>query len=405
MNKIKLGIIREGKIPFDKRVPLTPNQCNILLEKYDHIEIIVQPSLHRTYKDSEYLEANIEMQEDLKHCDILLGVKEVPIKDLIPNKTYLFFSHTLKKQTHNSKLLHAILTKKIRLIDYELITDKNHKRLIGFGRFAGIAGTYSALRALGIRTGSFELKPAQECLDFNELAAELKKVKLPNHFKMVLTGKGRVGGGAKEILALIDIEELSAEEYLDPLCTKTCFTQIDAEDYYLPKDGKLFDKEQFYSEPQNYHSDFLKFAKTSDMYLACHFWDSKAPMIISENNLLDIDFRIKYIADISCDVDGPIASTIRSSTIEEPYYGYDPILKTEVDFKNPNAIMVMAVDNLPCELPRDASEYFGNELIKNVFPFLLGEDTDRIIDRASETTLDGELTEAFKYLEDYANGR
>jgi saccharopine dehydrogenase (NAD+, L-lysine forming) len=405
MNTIKLGIIKEGKIPHDKRVPLTPAQCKILQEKFKNIKIFVQPSNHRAFTDEEYMQNDISLNENLINCDILMGIKEVPCDDLIPNKTYLFFSHTIKKQAHNSKLLRTILEKKIRLIDYELITDKNNKRLIGFGRFAGIAGIYSGLRSLGLKTKTFELKFANQCKDFNELTEELKKVKLPENFKMVLTGQGRVGMGTREILSLLDIKEVTAEVYLNQTFTTAVFTQIDAEDYYASSVGASFNKLEFYKEPQKYTSDFLKFAKVSDMYVACHFWDSKAPIIISKADFLDKDFRIKYIADISCDVDGPIASTIRSSTIEEPYYGYDPKTGEEVSYNHPDSILVMAVDNLPCELPRDASEYFGNELIKNVLPFLFGNDTDGIIERAAETNSEGKLNNAFKYLQDYAEGK
>jgi saccharopine dehydrogenase (NAD+, L-lysine forming) len=405
MNIVKLGIIREGKLPYDKRVPLTPLQCVILKEKFKHVEVHVQPSDHRAFKDEEYKESRITLQEDLSNCDILMGVKEVPISELIPNKTYLFFSHTLKKQPHNSKLLKAILDKKIKLIDYELITDKNHKRLIGFGRFAGIAGMYAGLRAMGLKTNTFDLKPAYQCKDFNELTIELKKVKLPPHFKMVVTGHGRVGMGAREILGMLNIQELDPEIYLTYSSEKAAFTQLDAEDYYKSKEGKTFIKDEFYQSPQKYQSDFLKFAKVSDMYVTCHFWDSDAPVIVSENDLSDPEFKIKYIADISCDVNGPIASTIRSSTIEEPYYGCHPKTKKETDFREADSIVVMAVDNLPCELPRDASEYFGNELLKNVFPFLFGKDADKIIDRACETNSNGQLTENFEYLKNYADGK
>jgi hypothetical protein len=404
MSLIKLGVIREGKVPPDFRVPLTPKQCKAIEILYPNVKVQVQRSPIRTFKDSEYEEQGIELVDSMNECDIIFGVKEVQVADLIPNKTFVFFSHTIKKQPHNQKLLQAIIQNKIRLIDYELIKDKNNKRIIGFGRYAGIVGCYNAFLTFGLKTGLYQLKPAHLCQDRKEVETELKKVKLPSNFRCVLTGFGRVGHGAREILEHLSIKEVTPEEYLLNQFNEPVYAQLEVEDYYGRIDGSEFVKKEFYSNPELYKSTFDRYVPVSDMYIPCHFWSSKSPIILPNEVLSSESCRLKVIADVSCDVNGPIASTIRASKIGDSIYGYDPKTKSEVNFLNENAIAVMAVDNLPCELPKDASEDFGNELLKNVLPALFGEDPDRIIERASETNLQGELAEEFKYLQDYANG-
>ena len=404
MSTIKLGIIREGKVPPDFRVPLTPKQCKTIETIYPNVKVQVQRSPIRTFKDSEYAEQGIELVDSLNECDIILGVKEVQIADLIQNKTFVFFSHTIKKQPYNRALLQAILAKKIRLIDYEVVKDKINKRIIGFGRYAGIVGCYNAFLTYGLKSGTFELKPAHLCQDRKEVEEELKKVILPNNFRVVLTGFGRVGHGAREILELLPIKEVTPEEYLSKQFDEPVYTQLEVEDYYGRLDGSEFVKKEFYSNPELFKSTFDRYVPLSDMYIPCHFWSSKSPVILPNEVLKSNLCRLKVIADVSCDVDGPIASTIRASKIGDSIYGYNPDTQAEVDFRDENAIAVMAVDNLPCELPKDASEDFGNELLKNVLPALFGEDPDRIIERATETNLNGELMPDFKYLEDYANG-
>jgi hypothetical protein len=404
MSSIKLGIIREGKVPPDFRVPLTPKQCKTIEAIYPNVKVQVQRSPIRTFKDSEYAEQGVELVDSLQDCDIIFGVKEVQIADLIPNKTFVFFSHTIKKQPYNRALLQAILDKKIRLIDYEVLKDKNNIRIIGFGRYAGIVGCYNAFLTYGLKSGTFELKPAHLCHDRKEVEEELKKVVLPNNFRVVMTGFGRVGHGAKEIIDILPIKEVSPEEYLSNEFNEPVYTQLEVEDYYARLDGSVFVKKEFYTQPELFKSTFDRYVPLSDMYIPCHFWSSKAPVILPNNVLLENPRRLKVIADVSCDVNGPIASTIRSSKIGDSIYGYNPETQAEVDFRDENAIAVMAVDNLPCELPKDASEDFGNELLKNVLPALFGEDPDRIIERASETNLNGELTAEFKYLEDYVFG-
>jgi alanine dehydrogenase len=401
---MKIGIIREGKNPPDKRVPFTPVQCAELREKYPQIDIVVQSSPIRAFTDADYRAQGIEVLDDVSDCEVLMGVKEVPLDMLIPNKKYFFFSHTYKEQPYNRKLLKTILDKKIQLIDYELLKDKKGHRIIGFGRYAGIVGAYNALRAWGEMKKTFVLKPAHLCEDRVELERELSNVSLPKDFKMVMTGDGRVGHGAREIIDQLDIDMVSVKSYLNEKHDGPVFCQLDSSDYNKTKDGSAWESGHFYSNPHDFETDFYRFAKASDMYIACHYWDHEAPQILTKEQLGREDMRIRLISDISCDIKEPIASTLRPSTIASPFYGYDRDTGLEVPFGTPRSIGVQAVDNLPCELPKDASKDFGRALIDKVIPHLVGADEDKVIARASETNLDGELTAYYSYLEEYLKG-
>ena len=400
---MKVGIIREGKTPPDKRVPLSPEQCALVKKQYPNIELVVQPSPIRKFQDDTYREQGIELQEDLSDCDVLFGVKEVPMDMLISNKTYFFFSHTFKLQPYNAKLLRTILDKKIRLVDYEVIKDEKGKRLIGFGRYAGIVGCYNGIRTYGLKHKLYDLKPAHLCEDRLEMESELSKVKFPANTKLVLTGFGRVGHGARETLAKLGMKEVDKEAFLSEEFDEAVFTHLNTQDYNRRKSDGGFDKSEFYKDPSGYESCFMQYASVANMYIPCHYWSEGSPFIFTRSDMKEKAWNISVVADISCDIDGPVASTIRPSTIADPIYGYDPETESEVDFTKENAIAVMAVDNLPCELPKDASADFGNELIKHVLPALFGEDPTDIIGRASETNLNGELTPQFSYLQEYAD--
>ena len=403
MEKIKIGIIREGKVPPDKRVPLSPKQCKQVVDTYPNVDLVVQPSPIRKYQDHEYEAQGITLQEDLSDRDILIGVKEVPIDMLIPSKTYLFFSHTFKLQPYNAKLLRAILDKKVRLIDYEVIKNAGGKRLIGFGRYAGVVGCYNGFRTFGLKHNLYNLKPAHECEDRAEMEGELAKVNLPANTKIVLTGFGRVGHGAREIMKLVPATEVSKEDFLTKEFDGAVFTHLDTESYNARISDGGFDKSEFYGDPSGYKSTFPTYAAVADMYIACHYYAEGAPFLYTRDDMKNADWNVSVVADISCDIDGPVASTIKPSTIADPIYGYDPTTESEVDFQQEGAIAVMAVDNLPCELPKDASEDFGDELLKHVLPLLINGDQDDILQRATETTLDGELAEDYAYLEEYSN--
>lgn len=400
---MKLGIIKERKNPPDRRVVFSPDRLAELKQKYPQVAIKVESSDIRVFSDDEYRDKGIEVTEDVSDCDVLLGVKEVPVDNLIPNKKYFFFSHTIKKQPYNQKLLQAVIDNNIELYDHETIVDEREKRLIGFGRYAGIVGAYNGFRAFGIKYELYNLPKAETLPDRDALIAQLKKIKntLPS-IKIVLTGKGKVGMGAKEILDAMKIKEVSAENYLNKKYTEPVYSQIDVLDYNKRKDGKALDNKDFYTNAAEYESDFEKFTKVSDMFIAGHFFGNNAPAILTQNMLKSKDNKIKVVADISCDIDGPIASTIRPSTIASPIYGYYPSEGKEVDVFHPGAIVVMAVDNLPCELPKDASIGFGEMFLEHVIPAFFNNDENGVLARA-KITENGKLTERFKYLNGYVD--
>jgi saccharopine dehydrogenase (NAD+, L-lysine forming) len=402
MEKVKLGIIREGKVPPDKRVPLTPLESSELRRKYPHLEIYVQPSTIRCYTDEEYTAFGLPLSEDMSQCDILMGVKEVPLDLLIPGKKYMFFSHTIKEQPHNRKLLKAILEKKIQLIDYETLTDKEHNRIIGFGRYAGIVGAYNGILGYGKKYDLFHLKPANKCRDRAEMEEELKRVKLTN-IKILLTGGGRVANGAIETLSALKIRKVTAYEFLHNSFREPVYCQLHSKDYHEAKDGSSWNLKDFYSHPEKYNSTFLPYTKVTDLLITGHFWDPRQPRLFSREDMKSPNFHIGVIADITCDIDGSVPSTLRASTIAEPFYGYNPITEQiDIPFST-QTITVMAVDNLPCELPRDASDDFGKDLCERVLPNLLEDDKDGMIERAT-IAKDGKLMPAFAYLENYVKG-
>ncbi|HTL81380.1 MAG TPA: NAD(P)-dependent oxidoreductase [Bacteroidia bacterium] len=396
---MKIGIVREGKMPRDKRVPFTPAQC-ILLQKEFGLEVYVQPSPWRCFSDDEYIAAGVKLKEDLSDCDVLMGIKEVSAADLIPGKKYLFFSHTIKKQAHNKKLMLELIRKRIQMIDYECLTDPHFNRIIGFGHFAGIVGAYNGIRGYGLRFGFFDLKPAWQCHDLVELKEELKKVRLPN-MKLIITGNGRVANGAIELLGMLHIRRVTPYEFTHYSFREAVYCQLHSYDYNEPLNGSQWDRDRFYHHPEEFRSTFRKFTPHCDLLVHCSFWDPRAPKLFEKADMRSQEFRISVIADVTCDIDGSIPSTTKPSTIAEPFYGYNPVTEQPVEnsFSN-DVITVMAVDNLPCELPRDASDNFGKELMEKVIPALLGKDEDGMIERGS-ICKDGKLMERFSYLSDY----
>lgn len=401
--KMKFGIIKERKNPPDRRVVFSPSELIQLKEKFPQAEIKIESSDIRVFPDEAYQEAGFEVTDNLSDCDVLIGVKEVPVEALIPNKKYFFFSHTIKKQSYNRKLLQAVLEKNIELIDHETIVNENNGRLIGFGRYAGIVGAYNGIRAFGIKYELFDLSKAETLPDKEALIKKLNRILLPS-IKIILTGSGKVGMGAKEILDAMKIKQVSAEDFLSKNYTQPVYTQIDVLDYNKRKDGQELGKKDFYTNPQEYVSDFERFTKEADIFMAGHFYGNGAPVILSREMLRKPDNKIKVVADISCDINGPIESTLRASTIAEPLYGYYPADGTEVDIHHPGAVVVMAVDNLPCELPKDASEGFGEMFLEHVIPAFFNNDKDGILERG-RITQNGKLTPRFAYLQDYADGK
>ena len=400
---MKVGIIKETKTPPDRRVAVTPKTGTELVERFPELDLQIQKSDIRCFKDAEYFASGFKPVDDISDASIMIGVKEVDIPALIPGKTYMFFSHTAKKQPYNRKLLQDIVEKKITLIDYEYLTDKNHVRLVAFGRWAGIVGAYNGLRAWGERSGDFHLKPAYECHDMDEMMAGLKPVKLPA-IKILVTGGGRVAHGAMETLSALNLKEVSAVDFLNSQFDEAVVCRIDPDNYVKRKDGEAFNLQHFFDHPAEYDSTFYPFTKVTDLLIPCHFWDPASPVFMVADDMKEKDFKIQVIADVSCDIDGPIPSTQRASTIADPFYGYNPEKEKEGDPFIQGNITVMAVDNLPGELPRNASEDFGKALLENVLPSLIGDDKDGVIERAT-IVKDGKLTKNFNYLKDYLEGK
>ena len=400
MHSIKVGLIREGKVPPDKRVPFTPIQVEEIGQRFSNVKVYCQHSSVRCFQDSEYEEVGAEILSDMKVCDILMGIKEVPVTDLIEGKTYLFFSHTIKKQPYNRKLLQEVIKKKIRLIDYEALKDKQGNRLVAFGRYAGIVGAYNGLWTYGQRFGGFKLRRAYECFDVNDLKLELRKVVLPP-IKIILTGAGRVGRGAMETLDTAGIRKVSPADFLNRQFNEPVYVQLSSADYHSRKQGGHFNREEFHQHPDRYSSHFADYTRVADVLMAGAFWNPEAPVLFTKEDMLSSDFKIKIIADITCDIDGSIPSTKKASSIADPIYDYD----AETDSVKPplsddGFFTVMAVDNLPCELPRSASEEFGKDLIDRILKPLFIDDPEGIIERAT-IAKDGALTENFEYLADY----
>ncbi|MCM8567988.1 NAD(P)-dependent oxidoreductase [Gramella jeungdoensis] len=400
---IKFALIKERKTPPDRRVVFSPKTLKEAAEKFPEASFKIESSDIRIFRDDEYKAAGFEVSDDVSDCDVLLGVKEVPIPALIENKKYFFFSHTIKKQPYNRDLLREILEKNIELYDHEVIIDQKGARLIGFGRYAGLVGAYNGIRGIGLKEKLFELPKADNLPDLDAMLAELDKVEIPA-YKFVLTGSGKVAHGAREILEHLKIKQVKPDTYLENEFDEPVFCHIDVLDYAKRKDGATGSRKEFYKVPENYDSDFMKFSQTSDVFIAGHFYGQGAPVFYSKEDVKHKDFRIKYVADISCDIAGPIASTIRPSTIADPFYGYDPETGSETAFMDPKSIAVMAVDNLPCELPKDASEGFGEMFLENVMPAFFNDDKEGILGRA-RMTKDGKLTPLYSYLQDYVKGK
>jgi saccharopine dehydrogenase (NAD+, L-lysine forming) len=399
---MKIGILREGKIPVDHRVPFSPNQLKELQENYKgKLTFKVKPSPVRAFSDQEYEKAGIEVSENLGDCDILMGVKEVPLHELMEQKTYFFFSHTIKKQSYNRGLLQEILKKNIRLIDYEPLTDPNGQRVVAFGPWAGIVGAYNGFWTYGKKTGLFDLKRAHECVDIEELYREMGKIDLPP-IKIVVTGCGKVAKGVIELLRQLNIKRVEPKEYLHTYPEEPIYTQLSPSHYNQRKTDGGFLKEEFFSHPELYEGTFAPYTEVSDMLIAAAYWDPQAPRLFELSDIQSGDFNISVIADITCDIQGSIPTTLRPSEILDPVYDVSRMTLSEVPaFGEQDSISIMAIDNLPCELPRDASEDFGRQLSEKVIPelFIPGS----VMVKNATIAENGHLTEKFSYLEDYVS--
>lgn len=398
---MKVGIIKETKIPGDSRCPLIPEQAAFLIKR--GWEIVAQRSEERSFTNSEFEKAGVPLVDDIDDCDILIGVKEVKLEALIENKTYFFFSHTIKEQEYNRELLREIIRKRIRLIDYEVLTNDKGQRLIAFGKFAGMVGAHNGLMAYGKRTGLFDLPRMKDMKNYNEARAVYHKIQFPK-MKIILTGNGRVANGAAEVLNDMGITKVTSDEFLKSHANEAVYCQIGPKEYVRPKNKLDFELQHFYDNPAEYESAFQPFLSKADVFINGIYWDNEAPSFFKPSDLLDPGFSIKTIADVTCDI-APVSSiptTIRPSTIAEPVYGVDKITMKECSAYQDNSIDMMAVDNLPNELPRDASEAFGAQFIEHILPELKKVKSDILV-RAT-VAVDGKLGPYFQYLENYLKG-
>ncbi|MDA0315613.1 MAG: NAD(P)-dependent oxidoreductase [Bacteroidetes bacterium] len=399
---MKIGIIRERKIPADQRTPFTPELLHEIENVFGtSISVCIESSAVRCYSDKDYQKQGIEVVANISEADILFGVKEVPIDQLIPEKTYFFFSHTIKKQIRNKALLQAILAKSIRLIDYELLKNSNEERVVAFGRWAGIVGAYNAFWTYGKKTGLYELRRASACKDLADLKIELKKVSLPP-IKIIVTGRGRVGGGVLEILEILGIREVEPQDFLLNYFEDPVYVCLSSADYFRRKSDGGFEKAHFYTNPEAYESQFLPFTEAGEILIAAAYWDPKAPRLFEMDAIRSPDFSISVIADITCDLDGSIPTTQRTSTILDPVYDVNRNTAEELSpFGMQDSISVMAIDNLPCELPRESSSEFGRQLREWVIPEL--EKVNSPLLEKATIARDGDLTLEFMYLSDYVS--
>lgn len=397
---LKIGIIREGKTPPDKRVPFSPKQAYLLSQKFN-AKVQVQPSPIRSYSDQEYIDAGLELNEDLSQSDILFGVKEVNIADLIPEKTYLFFSHTIKEQPYNRDLIKAMVAKKISLVDYECLRDGEGNRIIGFGYFAGLVGAYNTIRAYGLRKKMFDLKPANLCYDKNEMFSELHRID-PGPLKLILTGAGRVAHGAIDILKELGFEEVQENDF-QSVQNKKVYLALNYDEFYTLPGAERFDRNHFFAHSELYESRLSLFTPYADILISGHYWDGKSAPLFRFEDLQKPGWNIEVIGDITCDINGSIPTTIRPSSIQDPIYGIDKISFKECAAFDENAVTIMAVDNLPTELPRDASAYFGEELLNNVVPLFLKDNEAKTLEKAT-ILKKGELTPYYAYLKNYVYG-
>ena len=408
-NQITISIIRESRVD-DKRTPLVPQQVKELLSKYPNLKILVQPSKNRCFKDKNYFSAGAKIEEDISSSDIILGVKEVDVSELIENKKYLFFSHTSKigKDSNQAtqgtpgmnkkELLKEILKKNITLIDYENIRDISRKghRYLGFGRFAGIVGCYNTLN-LHLKIKEKLLMPrAFEVNDYKKIKEIITKQSFKN-LKILLTGDGRVAKGSLEFLKYTNIKQISLKDYLTRSYEDAVYCNIPTSEYVEHNDGRNFSIEDFIKNPQNYNSKIKKYLAVTDILISSHYWDPKSPKLFDLGEIKEFK-NLKVIGDITCDINGSIPTTIRSSSILEPYYAIDKKVFKETSLDK-ESIAIMAVDNLPSELPNDSSEEFGKDVSKEVLPYLIKDDDGRI-SRATITS-NGHFCSKYNYLKDF----
>jgi alanine dehydrogenase len=402
MSKLTIGLLREEKYIPETRVAFSPLLCQWLMNKYPGLTILVQPSAIRCFSDEEYLKEGIRVTEDLAAADLLVGIKEIPAEKLLPGRKYIFFSHTIKKQSQNRSMLQAVLEKKISLLDYECLVWENGERILGFGHFAGVVGMHNGFYAWGKRSRRFDLKRAFDCSDYHELVEQYKSITLPP-IRIAVTGTGRVAKGVYELLEKLNLRMVTVNEFLHEKFDEPVYVVLSTATLYHRLDGKVFERDYFHHHPEAHATTFGDFLSKTDLLVNAIFWNTKAPSFFSLEDLVKKDFSIQVIADITCDIGGSIPCTIRDSTIENPIYGFDRQSRNEVPPFQPGGVDVMAVANLPNELPRESSEEFGDKLIEYVMEELM-QPHSAILERAT-LVKEGRLTPAFTHLQNWVDGK
>lgn len=396
---LTIGLIREGKVPADSRVALTPAQCKFLNKNFPDIHVVVQHSDIRCYSDREYEMAGVTVQEDMRACDVLMGIKEVPADMLIPGKTYLFFSHTKKLQSYNQQLFKTIMDKKITLIDYECLEHIDGTRIIGFGFFAGVVGAHNGMMAYGNRTGLYKLQRVGSVNSFQKLIHTYFGLKLPN-IKIAVTGSGRVAHGVLEVMNLLGIHEVDPDEFLELSFTYPVYVHLKGSDLYAHKETGKYSRVSFHNQPEDYVCKFRQYLAVTDILINGIYWHSGVPRLFESDDLKKPEFKICTIADITDDKFGSVPCNLGEATIEDPIYGVDKMNVEKTAPYIPGSIDVMAVGNLPNELPRDASRYFGEQLIKYVLDDIRTGGSETI--KKATMVHEGKLAEGYAYMKEYA---
>ncbi len=388
MSKI-IGIRREDKNEWERRVPLTPGAVRILKDKFG-IKTIVQPSKLRIFKDEEYVNAGAEINESLSEADTVFAVKEIPIGLLEDEKTYIFFSHTIKGQSYNMDLLRAMMKKKVNLIDYERIVDENNRRLIFFGKYAGLAGMVETLHGIGqkLKLQGFDtpLSEIKQAYSYNsvedakdhirEIGKEIEKAGFPpelSPFVFAFAGYGNVSQGAQEIFDLLPFKSMSIDvlelNYENFSADNYNFYKVilREEDLVKRKTGE-FDLTEYYNNPELYVSKFEEYAENIKVLINCIYWTEKYPRLLTKEYLKNQAALLKFpnlrmVGDISCDIEGSIEITHKVTMPDNPSFTYFGDGDRFEEGISAAGVSVMAVDNLPCEFPKESSEAFSEVLL------------------------------------------
>lgn len=429
-----IGIRHEDKYKLERRAPLTPKHVARLV-KHKKLDIIIQTSDKRIFSDEEYLQAGAIISSDLRDCSVIFGVKEMPESFFEPEKTYVFFAHVVKGQPYNMAMLRRLMDLKCNLIEYEKVVDDQGKRLIFFGRYAGMAGMINSLWAMGLRlkeagysSNLVKLKQAHHYHSLTEARDDISAIGQLiaengiNHelrpFVIGFTGYGNVSQGAQEIIGLLPVKEISPGKLLelhrrkklpDNLVYKVIFKE---EDLFEHIHGEPFELHDYYANPQNYRSRFEQYIPYLSVLINCIYWDKRYPRIVTKEYLRKLYAsgkpRLMVIGDISCDVDGSIECTVKPTEIDDPIYVYNPDTEQISMGHEGHGVLVMAVDILPAELPRDSSDGFADVLV-NFVKSIADADFEEHFDdldlpkpiKKALILHKGELTPDFKYIEEF----